>query len=72
MIIEDYRGQDPVMSGSRLPGPVLVAAAADADPVTSRSRAQAPSFRTPLVNAYFGQIFIVGLPECLIAGGRMV
>src|ERR1700760_1930469 len=33
MIIEDYRGQDPVMSGSRPPGPALVAAAADADPV---------------------------------------
>jgi integrase/recombinase XerD len=34
MIIEDYPGQDSVMSGSRPRGPALVAAAADADPVT--------------------------------------
>src|SRR5271157_4072009 len=30
-------------------------------------RAQALSFRTPLVNSFSGRIFIVGLPECLIA-----
>src|SRR6201985_2533728 len=34
MIIEDYPGQDLVMGSSRSPGPALVAAAADADPVT--------------------------------------
>src|SRR5208283_5963499 len=35
-------------------------------------RAQASSFRTPLVNSFSGQIFIVGLPECLVVGGRIV
>jgi integrase/recombinase XerD len=34
VIIEDYPGQDPVMGSSQPPGPALVAAAADADPVT--------------------------------------
>ena len=33
-IIEDYPGQDPAMGSSQPPGPALVAAAADADPVT--------------------------------------
>jgi integrase/recombinase XerD len=34
MIIEDYLGQDPAMRSSQPPGPALVSAAADADPVT--------------------------------------
>src|SRR6476646_9805921 len=34
MIINDNPGQDPVMDSSQPPGPALVAAAADADPVT--------------------------------------
>src|SRR6201996_1872346 len=33
-IIEDYPGQDPAMGSSQPPGPALVAASADADPVT--------------------------------------
>jgi integrase/recombinase XerD len=33
-ITEDHRGQGPVVSSSQAPGPALVAAAADADPVT--------------------------------------
>ncbi len=33
-IIVDHPGQDPVMGSSQPPGPALVAAAADADPVT--------------------------------------
>src|SRR5690349_16229413 len=33
VIIEDYLGQDPAMGSSQPPGPALVVAAADADPV---------------------------------------
>ena len=34
VIIKDHSGQDPAMDSSQPPGPALVAAAADADPVT--------------------------------------